>query len=643
MNTLLRSCLALALLAVPARAVLQTPDAGTESPESTGAPESGAVPTRSPHDLQTAAPLIDLKGLEQEIDRSLRWLRSRQATEDGSYGDVTTTSTVLLAFSTSHRGYVPSDGPFISRAVDYLVALQGEDGRLAPAEASVVIARSETRQALGALARFPGALSADAANRALEFAGEKELPRIDLAAAFEPMESEQLRLLATKMLSNRNDEGYWPGPRDPVAETAGALLRLNSFREVLASRVETDEPGTASPLPSFAPADRQRVHASLERGAAFLLTQRDDAGLWGMDDHPDAGVTAMVLGALVSVPEPRPAEVQAAIDHGAKWLLSLQRADGSIHDGQLQNYVTSAAVLALARAGDDAYAPAIARARRFLETLQADEGDGYSEGDRFYGGVGYGGDERPDLSNLQMALEALSASGAEQGDESFTKALVFLQRCQNRTESNDLVLETGGATIRSGNDGGAGYAPGESKAGKVELADGSVVTRSYGSMTYALLKGYVFAGLSRGTTPASRRLLGVAAWTNYTLDVNPGFDALPRPDRGLPGALLLLLHDGARARPVRRRRRRGRRGCRARLARRALGAADRDAEAGRLLDQPPTAPAGGRAIRFWRPPTECSLSRLRCPPPPQSEARATERRRRARRQAGFGKEMLFGS
>ena len=41
---------------------------------------------------------------------------------------------------------------------------------------------------------------------------------------------------------------------------------------------------------------------------------------------------------------------------------------------------------------------------------QIDEGEGYKQDHRYYGGVGYGGDERPDMSNLYLAIEGLKAS-----------------------------------------------------------------------------------------------------------------------------------------------------------------------------------------------------------------------------------------
>jgi squalene-hopene/tetraprenyl-beta-curcumene cyclase len=241
----------------------------------------------------------------------------------------------------------------------------------------------------------------------------------------------------------------------------------------------------------------------------------------------------MAVAALAALPEPRPAEVQAALLTGLDWLVTLQNEDGSIHEGQIANYVTSAAVLALARSGREADKERIRRAGEFLKVLQADEGEGYASDHRYYGGVGYGNDERPDLSNLQMALEALHEAGVAASDPAFQKALTFLQRCQNHSETNDLVLVSEGKTYASGNDGGAGYAPAESKAGFVELADGKRIPRSYGSMSYALLKGYLFAGLSKDD-PRVQALWG---WLreNYTLDVNPGFPATDDPTASYQG------------------------------------------------------------------------------------------------------------
>ena len=469
--------------------------------------------------------------LQDALDRSLHWLRGRQR-EDGSYGGVWTTIQVLSAFAEGPRAYRPADGPFVARALRWLLARQAEDGAFDPGPAAPagVDRRAATRAASELLARFDDEAVRAARARALEHLGPD-------GAGAAPAVPDDPGAAAARLLAQRAPDGSWdaweegPEATDPgearTLATATRVVELNDlYRALEPARPAGGAVRTAQPLPAFEAADRARVVRAMERGAGFLLGEAQD-GLWGFDGRPDPGITAMVAGALLALPEPRPAEVEAAIGRALDWLKSLQKEDGSIHDGQLASYVTSASVLALAAAGRPQDEAALSRARAFLEGLQADEGEGYSPDDPFYGGVGYGGDERPDLSNLQMALEALSAAGLEEGDPTFQKALVFLQRCQNRSESNDLALVRDGVTYASGNDGGAGYAPGDSKAGFVDLPDGRRVPRSYGSMTYALLKGYLFAGLPKDDPRV------VAAWRwlgeNYTLDVNPGFETASDP------------------------------------------------------------------------------------------------------------------
>jgi hypothetical protein len=58
-----------------------------------------------------------------------------------------------------------------------------------------------------------------------------------------------------------------------------------------------------------------------------------------------------------------------------------------------------------------------------------------------------GDEQRPDLSNVQMALEALSASGLEKGNAAYQRALIFLSRCQNRSESNSMKVDTDAGVI----------------------------------------------------------------------------------------------------------------------------------------------------------------------------------------------------
>jgi squalene-hopene/tetraprenyl-beta-curcumene cyclase len=466
----------------------------------------------------TTVPAFDAKKavttsvLEDEIDRSLHWLRGRFDPAGETYGGVAEDAWALLALATSPRKYRASDGPFVAKPLARLLAAQRPDGTFGDDETTQAAARAlELLGQSEPVERIPG--------------GMKVAPHADLT----PRAIEDI---ARSILTARKSDGSFGS----VVETGMQLEHLAWCHAELKAK-ETKEPARdAKPLPSFDAAQQAEVQRALERGAGYLLTQRiGDAGRggFGFDGHKDAGITAMAVGALLSVPEPRPEPVQAAITEGLDWLASLQKDDGSIHEGMLANYVTSASILALVKGGRAGDRARVEKATAFLKALQADEAEGYSAGDRYYGGMGYGGDERPDLSNLQMALEALHTAGTPPSDPAFQKALAFLQRCQNRSESNDLVVVADRKTIAAGNDGGAGYAPGESKAGFVTMPDGKQIPRSYGSMSYALLKGYLFAGLSKDDA----RVQAVWKWLreNYTLDVNPGFQASDDPTAAYQG------------------------------------------------------------------------------------------------------------
>jgi squalene-hopene/tetraprenyl-beta-curcumene cyclase len=459
------------------------------------------------------------------IDVSLRWLRSQQDPATGGYGGVEQTAWALRAFLQSPRRYRVSDGPFLSNALSSLLTARRTDGAIADPDSEPSAVIEQTLAAARTLVLIdedpaPAALAAALRFLRLESLGAGGDPQRRPSAAVASAE-------ARRLLDMRAPDGRWEGVDGATVGTARTIVRLSQLHTALNADQAQPAQRTASPLPALTRADQAQVQAALGRGARFLTENTTEDGLWGAMGHTDPGITAMVVGALLTSPEPRTAEVTEAIARGLDSLASMQREDGSIHSGTLANYITSASVLAFARSEDPRFADAIARAREFLRELQADEGEGYAPDHRYYGGVGYGGDERPDLSNLQLALEALDAAGLDPEDDTYRKALRFLERTQNRSESNDLVLEVDGAPVRPGDDGGAAYAPGESKAGYVTLPDGTRVPRSYGSMTYALLRGYLFAGLGKDDPRVE------AAWgwltANYTLDVNPGFAASSDP------------------------------------------------------------------------------------------------------------------
>ena len=484
-----------------------------------------------------------------EIRTSVRWLRSVQDLESGAYeGSAEATALAVIAFAECPDHYRAVDGPFVRKALEYLVAQQREDGSIGAKDAKADDLQRTTALAATALRLGAGGHDEPRARARtwLKAHGGEPAEAFPFGLDLQPLPEDAAAVdkLAADLIGERDKAGFWLGPRGRVVETASRMVLLSHLLSARASSSVARPSAEIAALPEFSPADRAAALASITKGAQYLAGLADEKGRFGQPGKPDAGVTAMAVSALQSLPEPRPEAVQTKIDAGLAWLLSLQREDGSIHDGKLANYITSASIQALARSGKDEHAAAIARAAAFLRRLQVDEEEGYSEGDLYYGGIGYGSSERPDLSNLQMALEALHAAGGGENSATYAKALQFLQRTQNRSESSDVRIERDGKVIRSGDDGGAAYAPGDSKAGNVTLSDGTNVPRSYGSMTYALLKCYVFAGLSKDDP----RLQAAFKWCqrNYTLDVNPGFDVSIDPAAAYQG-LFYYFHTLAKA------------------------------------------------------------------------------------------------
>jgi squalene-hopene/tetraprenyl-beta-curcumene cyclase len=323
-----------------------------------------------------------------------------------------------------------------------------------------------------------------------------------------------------------------PGPDAGFAELLGALETVNALHGVLKGAPspqlpEAQRPGLVPP--------GQDLTAALERAFGFYEAQQRGGtfglGVPGADD-PEPGITAMALTSTLWIAErtgkPRPEWVDAGLD----FLVSLQRPDGSIQMHGLDVYTTSVAIEALVAGGREQDRAAIGRARDFLMATQSDEGEGYlSAEDPHYGGVGYGGDERPDLSNTQMAIEAVRLAGASQDDPFFAKARVFLERCQNFGEQQSQRWpRVGGGVIVSGNDGGGTYMPGNAFAGEVQVADGVWEPRSYGSMSYALAKSFVLSGASLDDP----RVDAVVRWLarHFSVETNPGYS---KPAEGAQG------------------------------------------------------------------------------------------------------------
>jgi hypothetical protein len=500
--------------------------------------------------LVGTAPAAGAQDLKGAVDSSLRWLRQAQAA-DGTWGAGTEdTALALYAFATSHRKYTVWDGPWLRRGVDRLLArrdaAQGSFGTpretllaaLAIDALKTDVGSAVVEDALRfAASGFKAELPAERTRGALE-----TFARAALGENLPPVEpgAEAAAALGQQLAEQRDEAGSFGGD---VRRTIVGVLTLSRCIDAQARKKSAKAASRHSALP--APRTDYDLARMRESAARFLLDPQQRVGeMWGFGPYPDLGITGMVIGALQAIPpEQRSPALEAEIARGLERLVQAQRKDGSIHNGQVVAYTTSVAVLALSRSPKPEHQEAAQRGRAYLTLEQSDETEGYGEDHKYYGGIGYGGDERPDLSNLQMAMDALAAAGADAKDDAVKKALVFLQRVQNRSESNPGTARNEGGTFVAGNDGGGIYAPGESPAGTTVLPDGRKTARSYGSMTYALLKGFLYAGLPKDDP----RVKAAYDWIrkNYSVDENPGFDVAGDPDAAAQG-YFYYLHTMAR-------------------------------------------------------------------------------------------------
>jgi squalene-hopene/tetraprenyl-beta-curcumene cyclase len=276
--------------------------------------------------------------------------------------------------------------------------------------------------------------------------------------------------------------------------------------------------------------------AAYDRGLDYLKSQRKER------EFQDPGMQALAVTAFLVRPGGvRPADkefVDATLDS----IAGHQKGDGGIYLQGLANYTTCVAIMALAHSSDPKYQDTVKKAVAFVKGLQmASGGIGYEdepgEGEGEESGEKKGEEKKSDLSHTQFALEALRAAGVPQSDPVISKALKFLQSVQNDSETNDAkyTLDDGRIVVIQ-DDGGAFYAPGDSKAGVENLPNGKAALRSYGSMTYALLKCYLLAGLPKDDP----RVQAAVHWaeSHFTLEENPGFT---KPEQKMQGYFYYLM------------------------------------------------------------------------------------------------------
>jgi len=264
-------------------------------------------------------------------------------------------------------------------------------------------------------------------------------------------------------------------------------------------------------------ADAPKLDAVAEKGVNYLIT-KGQAADGSFTKQAGIGITALCTSALLRNGR---GPNDPAVAKSLKFLESQVQPDGGIYGGEksfLRNYETCVGLLCFKEANaDKRYDKIIANADKFLRGLQIDDKDGKTKADLDYGGVGYGGKGRPDLSNTAFLVEAIVAAGAGPEDENVQQALIFISRCQNlESEHNTSPLA---AKI---NDGGFYYTlvnDGEGPDSK-KSPDGGL--RSYGSMSYAGFKSMLYAGLK----PDDPRVKAAVTWLrkHYDLKANPGLN-----------------------------------------------------------------------------------------------------------------------
>jgi squalene-hopene/tetraprenyl-beta-curcumene cyclase len=285
-------------------------------------------------------------------------------------------------------------------------------------------------------------------------------------------------------------------------------MSRRSFCSVVASALAC----LAPPAPA---ADPAAIKAAIERGSKYLIEQGQAAdGSFSSQVGP--AVTALAVTALAQSGTPAD---DPAVKKGLEYLLKFKSADGGIHtpDSKVANYETSIAIMALAACNyGGRYAQDLQAAEAYLKGIQWDDAEGKGPDDPAYGGAGYGGKGRPDLSNTAFMIEALRSIGTSQNDPAIQRALAFVSRTQNLEGPHNPLPHPA-----KNPDGGFFYTPangGESQAGTTPSGG----LRSYGSMTYAGLKSMIFAGL----TKSDPRVKAATAWLrkHYTFAENPGLD-----------------------------------------------------------------------------------------------------------------------
>ena len=283
----------------------------------------------------------------------------------------------------------------------------------------------------------------------------------------------------------------------------------------------------------------EQARAAIERGLAFLRKSQGPEGGWmeGVQGQgseaakpskaASTAVTGLVLRAFAQAGFDEAND--PSVQRGAQRLVALAWSGGKFAPdpaGSMETYVASCTALALAALDAPRHDEALREVVAFLREAQWNQDDGVRPEQDWFGGVGYGGHGRPDLSNTQFMLDALHEADVRGDDAAVQRALAFVQRCQNRKTPDAAAWAQAGSgdggfvyTVANGGESFASEAAGEGRYGE-KMPPGTRALRSYGSMTYAGYKSLLFAGLA----PDDARVKAAMEWiaAHFTMDENPG-------------------------------------------------------------------------------------------------------------------------
>lgn len=307
----------------------------------------------------------------------------------------------------------------------------------------------------------------------------------------------------------------------------------------------------SAPALAQAPKDaKDPVVDSYRAAQTWLLKGQHENGGFGQipgQKPGEVGITGLVIRALAGAPEEFQAAAKPAIEKAVGFLLEHQQKDGSFTQERsgLSTYRTAIAINALVAVDRKRYAAEIKKAAEWLKGDQFDAEEGVGEDNPHFGGFGYDkGGKKPDadMSNTLMAIGALRDAGISPDDPVFKRALTFLSRCQNSSETNPGV-----GKLKPKDDGGFIYDPGLSrnKSGAVQNADGTTSFESYASMTYGGLMSMIYSGVSKDDA----RIKAALAWikANYTLDENYGLGIRNKDPKAAQQGLYYYYHVFAKA------------------------------------------------------------------------------------------------